>query len=128
MRAASVVVVLLLAGLLARCVIFTGGTDGYQLEDSGAGPLLGPDGGGACRKAAECGDAGLICCVVLSGTNLAAATSICQSGPCTGQPPIQLCGKNAECAGGSCVLQQCSGGGATVSIKACGVIPTCEAD
>jgi hypothetical protein len=140
MRAPLALVAVVLGSLAVECVIFTGGTGGYVLEDAGGalpGDATGPsDGGagnwipdgGACRKAAECGDAGLICCVVAPGLDLSQATSVCQTGPCAG--PVQLCGKNAECANNaSCLLQTCTVGGTTVSIKACGVLPgVCETD
>jgi hypothetical protein len=121
-------------------MLITGGTGGYVLEDAGDGlpdDASGqPDGGtgnwipdgGACRKAAECGDAGLVCCVVgAPGADLSQVTSVCQTGPCSG--PVQLCGKNSECANNaSCSLQTCTVGGTTVSVKACGALPLCETD
>ena len=119
MRAASVLAGVAGACLLARCVIFTGSTSGYQLEE--AGVVVG------CTKAADCADAG-ICCLVESASSLSAITGSCQSDTCGGPLPIQLCGKNTECTAGSCIKQQCTVGDASTPVKACGVIPTCTTD
>jgi hypothetical protein len=138
MRATPAFAAVVLASLLARCVIFTGGTSGYVLEDSGAGQgecgtsrqdaaLWIPD-GGACHKAAECGDSGLICCVVVPGGDLSQATSVCQTSPCSGPAPVQLCGRNDECVDTCCLLQPCTVGGLSVSIKACGTLLVCGGD
>lgn len=92
---------------LGGCFLITGGTGGYTLAATEGG----------CESAAECpGDRGAqICCLSTSGSS-------CQMRPC-GTHEVQLCSKSAECADAACVPQSCLLSGATIDIRACGVIP-----
>jgi hypothetical protein len=116
------------AASIAGCFIVTGGTDGYQraAEDGGGG---GSDASGlvlGCVSATDCvGDGGAqICCLTPSASSFAAT---CQAAPCGGTFSIQLCKANTECADdASCTSQQCTYSGSSVTLQACGNIPTCS--
>ncbi len=113
MRAALATTVLAVAATAGGCVILTGSTDGYSLVDAGA-----------CTSAADCGDGGKVCCLVVMTSG---ASNTCQAGPCGGAVPVQLCSSGTECGdAGACLTQLCSIGGHTYpSQKACGTIPGC---
>lgn len=117
--------------LATGCLLVTGSTDGYELADAGAAET-GADAGGAgaldlqCLSSSSCagdGSPGQVCCVAITGTS--SARSTCQAGPCGGTLPVQLCGSDAECTGTTCVTQTCSLAGASVTVRACGALPTC---
>ena len=127
--AALVAAVTVAAGVVgAGCVIVTGSTDGYRAQGSGGG-----DGGGdgaavslACVSAADCGDGGNVCCVVVNASN-SSTNTVCQAAPCTGLLPAQLCKTSAECGKtGLCTTQSCNFG-ASVTIQACGLVSGCTA-
>lgn len=107
------------------CVIFTGGSDGYKAPDAGGD--AGGDGAGnsfQCASAADCGDGGAVCCVVVSTSSLSANT-VCQTAPCS---TAQLCKTTAECGdAGLCTNQSCTFGAASVKIGACGIVSGCTA-
>ncbi len=104
---------------LGGCMIFTGSTDGYSGGDSGSSS------GASCTSAANCGDGGEVCCLVVSPS----ATSA--SGTCAATCSIpssypQLCATNAECGdAGTCNKLSCSanlsGTTVPVSLQACGI-------
>ncbi|HTQ42948.1 MAG TPA: hypothetical protein VMI75_09365 [Polyangiaceae bacterium] len=110
------------------CVIVTGSTDGYRAKGSGDGG--GGDGASvslACVSSADCGDAGDVCCVVVS-SSLTSMNTACQAAPCTGILPAQLCKTTAECGKtGLCTTQSCTLGSSTVTIQACGTVSACTA-
>jgi hypothetical protein len=111
------------AAVGAGCVIVTGSTDGYRVQDSGGG-----DGGGnvslQCVSAVNCGDGGEVCCLVVNSSGTGAIT-VCQAAPCSGAFPVQMCQSTPECGEtGLCTKQTCSLG-STVTINACGVINGC---
>jgi hypothetical protein len=81
----------------------------------------------ACDEKGDCAN-GQICCFVAVSTT--AANNACTTGTtCSGGLfSIQICKTDAECTNGmSCVPQSCPVGGSTVTIGACGAIPTCTA-
>jgi hypothetical protein len=126
--AGLVAAVTVAAGVVgAGCVLVTGSTDGYQAATSGG------DGGGdgapisfQCATAADCGDGGDVCCLVVN-SSLTSATTVCQAAPCPQPFPVQLCGSTPECGkeGGLCTRQTCALGSVTVRIFACGDVPGC---
>jgi len=125
--AALVAAVTVAAGVVgAGCVIVTGSTDGYRAQGSGGG-----DGGGdgaavslACVSAADCGDGGDVCCLVINST-FTLATTACQAS-CSGTYPVQLCKSTQECGkSGICTTQTCNFGSLTVTIPACGSVMGC---
>jgi hypothetical protein len=128
---AAVFAALTVAGgvVAGGCVIFTGSTDGYTPRDAG-GDGAG-DGGIAssleCVSAADCGDGGDVCCLVINATTMSAETA-CQAAPCTGILPAQLCKTSAECGKtGLCQSQTCNLGAVSVTIPACGLVKPCTA-
>src|SRR5271166_6922028 len=110
-----------LAVALASCLVFTGGTNGYDLADTGAsGPSCENDASCSgltweCSSSAACpSDAGTqICC--LTPTSASGAIVACSSQPCSGPFGAQLCATDAECGGQSCVNQQCTVGGESIT-------------
>lgn len=110
----------------AGCVIITGNGDGYHGSDAGAdGGSDGPGVSLACVSAADCGDGGNVCCVVVN-SSLTSANTACQAAPCTGVLPAQLCKTSAECGkAGLCTTQSCNFGAASVTIEACGNVAGC---
>lgn len=121
-----------LAASVVACELFTGSTDGYEaLPKATDGGASEGGGGGSldlrCVSAQDCSEAGAgqVCCVALSGTT--AATAACQPRPCGGTLPVQLCATDAECSGSTCTLQACTLSGAAVTLRACGLVPTCTA-
>jgi hypothetical protein len=80
----------------------------------------------ACDETADCAG-GQICCLV--ATSFTSANLACQTGTsCSGGLfSIQVCRTSAECESGSgpCIPQQCTLGGGSVTIEACGNVPTC---
>jgi hypothetical protein len=77
-----------------------------------------------CDETADC-SSGSICCLV---TSLSSASVACQAGTaCAGGIfSIQVCKTDAECDNAMpCVPQTCMLEGATVTIEACGSVPTC---
>lgn len=122
--AAIVAAVTVAAGTAgAGCVLVTGSTDGYHGPDAGGdGAGDGPALSLACVSAADCGDGGNVCCVVVS-SSLGSANTACQAAPCTGILPAQLCKTSAECGkAGLCTTQVCNYGSASVTIQACGTV------
>lgn len=116
--------------VVTGCVIVTGSTDGYDLADAGAAQTSADAAAGAldlqCLSTSSCagdGAVGALCCVTITGTS--SARSACQPGPCGGTLPVQLCASDAECTGTTCVTQTCSLAGASVTVRACGALPTC---
>jgi hypothetical protein len=115
---------------LVGCFVVTGSTDGYQRApfDAGAADADGAAVGLslACLSAADCPhDAGAqICCLVPS--SLTSAAAACQGAPCSGSFSVQLCKTSSECASASCISQQCAFAGATITLQACGSVPTCS--
>lgn len=115
------------------CVLVTGGTEGYELSPPPATQVTADAGAASlqldCLAAANCGGVGdaasSVCCLDLAATG--SAKSACQAGPCGGALPVQLCAAAGECAGGACVLQTCPLGGNVVDLRACGLLPTCNA-
>jgi hypothetical protein len=108
---------------LAGCMLFTGGTDGYSAAGGGSA-------GQSCTSAADCGDAGSVCCLVVS------ASTPSTNGTCAPTCNIpssypQLCATNAECGdAGPCTMQSCtvsvSGTSVPVPLQACGTVPGCK--
>jgi hypothetical protein len=118
---ASVIGVLLAAvvvGVGAGCILFTGGTEGYALMDSGAS---------SCSSAAEC-EAGSVCCLIVSAATTSTAGTCAAS--CAQSYP-QLCTTTPECGdAGACTKQSCTidgGEGISVPLQACGLLPLCKA-
>jgi hypothetical protein len=112
----------------AGCVIITGSTDGYHGPDAGGDGAAdgGPAVSLACVSAADCGDGGNVCCLVVN-SSLTGATTACQSAPCAGTIPVQLCTSTAECGKtGLCTKQACNFSATSVTIEACGTVPTCS--
>jgi len=110
----------------AGCVIVTGSTDGYSVQ--GTGGDGGRDTGAVsleCVSAADCGDGGNVCCLVIN-SSFTSATTACQAS-CSGDTyPVQMCKSTTECGKtGICITQSCSFGSLTVSIPACGMIKGC---
>jgi len=127
--AALVAAVTIAAGTVgAGCVIITGSTDGYSVQ--GTGGDGGRDSGAVsleCVSAADCGDGGNVCCLVINSA-LTQATTACQASCSggTGTPAVQLCKSTSECGKtGICITQTCTLGSLTVTIPACGNIPGC---
>jgi hypothetical protein len=114
------------SALVGGCFIFTGGTDGYQLVDSGQAETSTTCSGDAecvaltCVSASDC-DAGAVCCLTAGASSLA---SSCQAAPC---PELQLCAAASECtgAGASCTTQQCASNGVSLTLQSCSLIPGC---
>jgi hypothetical protein len=121
---AAVMVAVAVVG--AGCVIITGSTDGYHAPDAGGdGAGDGPGVSLACVSAADCGDGGNVCCVVVN-SSLTSANTACQAAPCTGILPAQLCKTSAECGKtGLCTTQSCNLRSASVTIQACGTVALC---
>jgi len=119
---------------LPGCVLFTGSTSGYQLVDAGveassceaAACLVSAI---QCASAADCtGEAGAgVCCLDVTSTSVSGTS--CAAKACPGPLSIQLCAVSAatssECGGAACVLQNCTVGGTTTPIRACGTFPFC---
>lgn len=123
--AAGIAAAMVAAGA-AGCILFTGSTDGYHPADAGGDGGLGDGAGNSfqCASAADCGDGGAVCCVVVSSSSVTANT-VCQMAPCS---VAQLCKTTAECGkAGLCTNQSCTFGTATVTIGACGVVMNCTA-
>lgn len=123
--AALIAAVTVAAGTVgAGCVIVTGSTDGYSVSNRDGGG----DGGSislACVSAADCGDGGDVCCVVV-GSSFTSANTACQAAPCSGTLSAQLCKTPAECGKtGLCTTQSCNFGSGTVVIQACGAVMGC---
>jgi hypothetical protein len=79
----------------------------------------------SCDESGDC-MSGSICCMV--ATSISSADISCQMGTsCMGGLfSIQVCKTSAECANGMpCVPQTCMFGGATLTLEACGNVPTC---
>ena len=116
MRSLWVGAVMAAGSLVAGCMFVMGSTDGYTATDAGEEVA-------GCSSSTQCdqsGDAGeQFCCSALASTTTAA----CQPRGCA-LLQAQLCLTNAECGGGSCILQECAGG---PNVKACGVAPWCVA-
>jgi hypothetical protein len=109
---------------LVDCTLFIGDTDGYHADPASADSGTGKGSGGAsvelgCASVADC-DAGQACCLNLTSTSVATQ---CQTGPCGGAVPIQVCKDDQECAGVACLPQQCE----RYAIRACGPIAVCTA-
>ena len=101
----------------AGCMLVTGGTDGYSAPKASAG---------TCSSAADCGDAGSVCCLSLSNSTTSVVGS-CQSS-CTLSLP-QLCKTSAECGdAGPCSMLSCTvdGSPVTVPLQACGSVQGCK--
>jgi hypothetical protein len=103
------------------CILVTGGTDGYSQAPVPTG--------GTCTSAAECGDGGMVCCLVVTASTTS-TNGTCESTCSTSYP--QLCATTAECGdAGACLKQQCTvdagGTGIPVPLQACGTIPSCVA-
>ncbi len=124
--AAVVAAVTVVAGTVgAGCVIVTGSTDGYRLQGTGDG---GGDSGAVsleCVSAADCGDGGDVCCLVIN-SSFTLATTACQAS-CSGDTyPVQMCKSTPECGKtGICITQTCNFGSLTVTLPACGMIKGC---
>jgi hypothetical protein len=123
MRLAGCAAVLVLAG--SACTVFMNlDTNGYGPVDASVAQDSGCEPGIACLECVagvNC-DGGRICCLAASLISLD-----CEMGP-TCSTGVQLCQTDVECAGGSCVHQQCSfDGGAPLKIRACGTIAFCSA-
>jgi hypothetical protein len=118
---------LLVAGLSfgAGCVLITGGTDGYTQAGGAAAA------GASCTSAANCGDGGNVCCLIVTAQTMSTAgtcASTCAITVPTAYP--QLCKTSAECGdAGPCNLLTCTvdagGTGYPVTLQACGMIPGC---
>jgi hypothetical protein len=114
----------LAVALLGGCMFFTGGTDGYSGGSSGSG------GGGACTSAANCGDAGEVCCLVVS-PSATSASGTCEPTCSIPSSYPQLCASNAECGdAGACTKQSCTvnydGTNIPGTLQACGILPGCK--
>jgi hypothetical protein len=109
--------VIVLSGIVAGCVIFTGGTDGFTVSE--AGPA---NSGGSCTTSANC-NGGQMCCWVLDG---ALPTTSCLPS-CT--PSFEACGVASDCGdGGVCCSQSCTldaGVITSATVTTCGAIPFC---
>lgn len=122
---ARAVVLAVLSGASAACILVTGGTDGYEREPSDGGS----DGGASssiafeCASSAECAGDGGVCCLVV--TSRTSASARCQAGPCDEAAGAQLCRTTTECAGKPCVAQRCALSGVNVALQACGALATC---
>lgn len=107
----------------AGCILVTGGTGGYTQAG-------GSDSGGmSCTSAADCGDGGQVCCLVVSAS-ATAASGTCEPTCSIPSSYPQLCATSAECGdAGSCNKQSCtvnvSGSSVPVSLKACGMVQGC---
>jgi hypothetical protein len=109
--------VLVLSGVVAGCVIFTGGTDGFTTAEAGPG-------GGGCKASSNCGVGQMCCYEPDAGTLSAICAPFC--------PPAQeACIIASDCGdGGSaiCLSQSCpiDGGPVTsVNVTTCGAFPQC---
>jgi hypothetical protein len=116
----------------AGCVLVTGSTSGYVLEDAGvtstpvveAGACIADSGvcvNVGCTSSVNC-DGGEICCLGALGaqTGLTCETS-CGIFP-------QACQSNAECGdAGGCTLQECPFEGQVLTFSLCGVALGCTA-
>jgi hypothetical protein len=117
---------LLVSGLSfgAGCILITGGTDGYT--QAGAGSA-----GASCMSAADCGDGGSVCCLIVTAQTTSTAgtcASTCAIAYPTAYP--QLCKTSAECAdAGPCNMLSCtvdaSGTGIPFTLQACGMVQGC---
>jgi len=100
------------------CILVTSGTDGYSVVDSGAS---------SCMAAADC-EAGSVCCLVVNAASTSTAGTCASS--CSLSYP-QLCKATSECGdAGACTKQSCTvdaGGGLSVTLQACGLLPVCQA-
>jgi hypothetical protein len=107
--------------LAGGCIIFTGGTDGYSGVDSGSSA------GATCTSAANCGDGGYVCCLIVSASTMSTNGTCAQT--CSVAYP-QLCTTSAECGdAGACTMQSCmidAGGGVSFTLQACGTVPGCK--
>lgn len=110
----------------AGCVLVTGSTDGYELADAGgaaeveAGVCIAESGvcfDTQCVSKADCGDAGQVCCLGISGET-------CQASCAFGS--VQLCASSVECgSAGACIYQECETPTLTYSGSICGLVPGC---
>lgn len=105
------------SGVVAGCVIFTGGTDGFTISE--AGPA---NAGGGCKTSADC-NGGQMCCWGLDG---AVPSTSCQPS-CT--PSFEACGVASDCGdGGVCFSQSCmldAGVITNATVTTCGPISFC---
>lgn len=130
-RIATITGTVAIAAALSACILITGGTDGYRAADAGAtSPTCGADAQCAniaigCVSSADCtADGGAqVCCLMPTLTSGASAACGAQPCPALG---AQLCGTSTECGGSECVEQQCTFGGETIMLQACGTILTCS--
>jgi hypothetical protein len=106
MRALGVIVGVALAGVVAGCILVTGGTDGYS----------GSEAVGGCQAAKDC--PGAACCYTIDG---GLPGTSCQA---TCEPAATLCSVGSDCGeGGVCVPQVCTYQGLAFEVLTCGAIP-----
>jgi hypothetical protein len=122
MRAVAGVVVAVVLVVCGGCILITGGTGGYSSADTGASEAT-------CTSAANCGDGGMVCCLVVTASTTS-TSGTCQ--PTCTTTYTQLCATTAECGeAGACSMQACmlDAGGTAVSftLQACGTVPFCTA-
>jgi hypothetical protein len=126
MRGALVSLVLI-TGLSfgAGCILITGGTDGYTQAGGAAAA------GASCMSAANCGDGGNVCCLVVTAQTMSTAGT-CASTCAISYPQAypQLCMTSAECGdAGPCNMLSCTvdAGGTDIpfTLQACGTVPGC---
>jgi hypothetical protein len=126
--------------LSTSCALFTDlNSDPYRLADAGAaGGQCAADAGAdaSCPLVFSAGcmaacSSTQVCCVTATGAS--ALNGMCMDpSACSSQaaPSAALCtagGPSDQCPpGGSCIAQTCTFGGASFSVHACSLIPSCK--
>jgi hypothetical protein len=76
----------------------------------------------ACAEASDC-PAGDICCLVVTTPSVTGVAISCQPSCSGGIFSLQICRSDTECPNGQCIAQNCSLGGGSLTVEACGLIP-----
>jgi hypothetical protein len=127
---ATIAVAAVLAAWFAApgCALFTdlNGSQ-YSTPDAGTDGACGEAGCGQplCLSTADCGDAGLVCCLTASFTG--GPTLGCQSA-CVDVLGVQLCQAQGDTClnGAACMPQECSLGRTSFPVFSCATIPNCS--
>lgn len=111
---------LLVAGMSlgAGCMLVTGGTDGYTQAGGSRSA------GASCMSAADCGDGGDVCCLIVTAQTMSTAGT-CASTCAIPTTYPQLCKMSAECGDAGCNSCTVDAGGVPVMLQVCGTVEGC---